>query len=196
MANFNNRDNRNGNNRFGGGRPTYGDNHSGKRDFSKKRWGDDNRSGDRPVILHEATCAECGKTCEVPFLPIQGKPVYCKDCFGKQRSTQAGGPPNRDNRGDRFEKRDFGARGPIRPSFDNRGNSDAVTRQLEAVNIKLERLIKAVEILAFGKSVETQVTGKMPTNTRSDKKPQEIFVTAAKTTSPKKKTSKKTKTKA
>ena len=179
MANFNNRDNRNGNNRFGGGRPTYGDNHSGKRDFSKKRWGDDNRSGDRPVILHEATCAECGKTCEVPFLPIQGKPVYCKDCFGKQRSTQAGGPPNRDNRGDRFEKRDFG-----------------VTRQLEAVNIKLERLIKAVEILAFGKSVETQVTGKMPTNTRSDKKPQEIFVTAAKTTSPKKKTSKKTKTKA
>ena len=180
MANFDNRDNRGGNNRFGGGRPTYGDNHSGKRDFSKKRWGDD-RSGDRPVILHEATCAECGKACEVPFIPIQGKPVYCKECFNNQ------GGSNSQNRngggGDRFVKRDFNTRPTTRPQFDNRGNSDAVTRQLEAVNSKLERLIKIVETMAPPKTVEPKT------------QPKEIFASPIKEV-PKKKSAKKTKVKA
>ncbi len=31
--------------------------------------------------LHQATCANCGKACEVPFLPRGNKPVYCKSCF-------------------------------------------------------------------------------------------------------------------
>jgi CxxC-x17-CxxC domain-containing protein len=33
-----------------------------------------------------ATCAACGKQTTVPFKPREGgKPVYCKDCFNKQR---------------------------------------------------------------------------------------------------------------
>ena len=34
--------------------------------------------------LHKAVCSDCGKECEVPFKPIEGKPVYCRDCFRKR----------------------------------------------------------------------------------------------------------------
>jgi replication factor A1 len=35
--------------------------------------------------MHEAVCADCGKDCEVPFIPTQSRPVYCRDCFEKRR---------------------------------------------------------------------------------------------------------------
>ena len=34
--------------------------------------------------MHPATCAQCGKSTEVPFLPRGDKPVYCSDCFSKR----------------------------------------------------------------------------------------------------------------
>jgi CxxC-x17-CxxC domain-containing protein len=38
-----------------------------------------------PREMHKAVCSECGKECEVPFKPTEGKPVYCRDCFMKKR---------------------------------------------------------------------------------------------------------------
>jgi len=38
-----------------------------------------------PREMHKATCSECGKECEVPFKPTEGKPVYCRDCFQKRK---------------------------------------------------------------------------------------------------------------
>jgi CxxC-x17-CxxC domain-containing protein len=38
--------------------------------------------------MFPATCAECGKSTEVPFQPRGDKPVYCSDCFRKIRSTR------------------------------------------------------------------------------------------------------------
>jgi CxxC-x17-CxxC domain-containing protein len=35
--------------------------------------------------MHKTTCSECGKDCEVPFKPTEGKPVYCRDCYRKRR---------------------------------------------------------------------------------------------------------------
>jgi CxxC-x17-CxxC domain-containing protein len=35
--------------------------------------------------MHDATCAECGKECQVPFKPSGDKPVLCKDCYMKAR---------------------------------------------------------------------------------------------------------------
>lgn len=35
--------------------------------------------------IHKAVCSKCGKNCEVPFKPIQGKPVHCKDCHVKKK---------------------------------------------------------------------------------------------------------------
>jgi CxxC-x17-CxxC domain-containing protein len=34
-----------------------------------------------PREMHSATCASCGKSCQVPFLPNGEKPVYCSECF-------------------------------------------------------------------------------------------------------------------
>lgn len=33
--------------------------------------------------MYKATCADCGKDCEVPFKPTEGRPVYCRDCYRK-----------------------------------------------------------------------------------------------------------------
>ena len=45
-----------------------------------------NRSFDnRPREMHKATCAECKKECEVPFKPTEGRDVFCKDCFQKNK---------------------------------------------------------------------------------------------------------------
>ncbi len=41
--------------------------------------------------MHPVVCAQCGKDTEVPFLPRGDKPVYCSDCFSKQRAASGGG---------------------------------------------------------------------------------------------------------
>ena len=33
--------------------------------------------------MYDAVCADCGKKCEVPFKPTEGRPVYCRDCYRK-----------------------------------------------------------------------------------------------------------------
>ena len=37
--------------------------------------------------MHAVVCAECGTDTTVPFLPRGDRPVYCSDCFSKQRSS-------------------------------------------------------------------------------------------------------------
>jgi CxxC-x17-CxxC domain-containing protein len=41
-----------------------------------------------PREMFEAVCASCGGTARVPFQPRQDRPVYCSDCFSKQRSSR------------------------------------------------------------------------------------------------------------
>ena len=36
--------------------------------------------------MFSTTCSECGNEARVPFQPRGDKPVYCSDCFSKQRS--------------------------------------------------------------------------------------------------------------
>ncbi len=37
---------------------------------------------------YETTCASCGKLATVPFVPREGRPVYCRDCFQLQRASR------------------------------------------------------------------------------------------------------------
>jgi CxxC-x17-CxxC domain-containing protein len=39
--------------------------------------------------MFTATCSNCGREARVPFQPRGDKPVYCSDCFEKQRSTRS-----------------------------------------------------------------------------------------------------------
>lgn len=45
------------------------------------------RKADRSTTrtMYKATCADCGKECEVPFQPRQDRPVYCSECYKKHR---------------------------------------------------------------------------------------------------------------
>lgn len=36
--------------------------------------------------MYPAVCAQCGKECEVPFEPRDGRPVYCSECFNRIRA--------------------------------------------------------------------------------------------------------------
>ncbi len=53
------------------------------RDARKNARGGSSNGGNREMF--EATCAECGKTCKVPFKPSNDRPVYCSDCFANRR---------------------------------------------------------------------------------------------------------------
>ncbi len=99
------RGNRGGGRGFGGPR----------RDFGPR--------SDRP--LFKATCSNCGRECEVPFRPTNGKPVYCSDCFEKLgRGKQENGRP---------ENSGFRA-----PTGENKA-------QLEAITTKLDKIIRLLE---------------------------------------------------
>ncbi len=49
----------------------------------------DQRAADRE--MHDATCAQCGNACQVPFKPRPveegGRPVLCRDCFMASRAA-------------------------------------------------------------------------------------------------------------
>ncbi len=38
--------------------------------------------------MFPATCADCGKSTEVPFQPRGDKPVYCSDCYRKVHTAR------------------------------------------------------------------------------------------------------------
>ncbi|MGE4483699.1 MAG: zinc-ribbon domain containing protein [Oscillospiraceae bacterium] len=44
---------------------------------------DNRRSSNRE--MYPAVCASCGKRTQVPFKPSGDRPVYCSDCFSRQR---------------------------------------------------------------------------------------------------------------
>ena len=35
--------------------------------------------------MHKTKCDDCGNECEVPFKPIEGRKIYCKDCYRKHK---------------------------------------------------------------------------------------------------------------
>lgn len=41
--------------------------------------------------MYPVVCAQCGKNTTVPFQPRGDRPVYCSDCFSKQRTAVRSG---------------------------------------------------------------------------------------------------------
>ena len=69
--------NRGGGGRFGG-RSNYGERSSYGGRSGGSRYGGGQR---REREMHDATCGDCGKECQIPFKPKDDRPVYCKECF-------------------------------------------------------------------------------------------------------------------
>ncbi len=104
-----------------------------------------------PVTMHQAVCDQCGKPCEVPFRPTDGKPVYCNVCFGAKKNAGS------DRGGDRFQhEKSSNFKAPVRTEL---GSGDELKKQLVTLNSKMDRLIQAVESLKSPKpaAVEEKV---------------------------------------
>lgn len=120
---------------YGGG---FGRRDGSRSNFSRGGSGGRNRG---QVTMHQTVCDQCGKSCEVPFRPTEGKPVYCNVCFGSKK--EAGG----DRRGDGYSKKSFdGYKTHSKTDFgSNKGNNNEVKKQLEILNVKMDQLIEAVK---------------------------------------------------
>lgn len=79
----------------------------------------DRKGGFREKSFTKAVCAQCHKECEVPFKPIDNRPVYCSDCFSKRgdggsfegrrdRKPRSGGFDRESHSGSPFDKRQGG----------------------------------------------------------------------------------------
>ncbi len=44
------------------------------------------RQGTREMFT--VTCAQCGAETQVPFKPVNDRPVYCRDCYQQMRDGQ------------------------------------------------------------------------------------------------------------
>jgi CxxC-x17-CxxC domain-containing protein len=55
---------------------------------SERQGGGGGGSYGAPRQMFPATCAQCGKTTEVPFQPRGDKPVYCSDCYRQSRNAR------------------------------------------------------------------------------------------------------------
>ncbi len=153
-----------------GGRPF------GKKNYNNDRGGfrdHDRRNGGR-ADMHQATCSECGNPCEVPFKPTGARPIFCNNCFGKQKNQEGrkfnGGSRERNFDRPRFEnKRPEFRQAPVQ---DNQIINE-LKQQLEAMNNKLERILNLVMAPA-----ETQ---KINTKEKVSEKPTEAAPKKAKT---------------
>lgn len=138
---------RGGGNRFDGNRggSRFGGRDGGRPNFQRKSWGGDQGGNRGPSSMHQAVCSECRKACEVPFRPVAGKPVYCNECFGGKKNAGF----------DSFERKDFNVRIPAeKPVVETAVGNNDVNRQLQAINVKLEKLIQIADALVRAKNGE------------------------------------------
>ncbi len=138
----------------------------------QRRDGGSSRGFDRPEMF-QATCDKCGKSCQVPFRPTQGKPVYCSDCY--RENGDSGRTENRDSgrdygRNNFEEKQLFQAKCdecgnncevPFRPTegkpvycsncFGDKKHAQPSSRgadsnaQLDALNAKLDKILAILD---------------------------------------------------
>jgi len=47
----------------------------------------DGRGRGGPREMFEAVCAQCGVQTRVPFKPVAGRPVYCRECYSSKRGV-------------------------------------------------------------------------------------------------------------
>lgn len=105
-------------------------------DFNRRnRSGGNNRSFGNPRFnndrqeMFSATCANCGRQCEVPFRPTGSKPVLCRECFQNNRNSDSRRP----------ERGSFD-----RPQFNREDNQSRSNyqEQFDALNAKLDKILR------------------------------------------------------
>ncbi|MDD2823182.1 MAG: hypothetical protein PHQ59_03810 [Candidatus Daviesbacteria bacterium] len=113
--------------------------------------------------MFTATCADCGASCQVPFKPTNGKPVFCSNCFGDKK----------EGRGNRREQ----------------SNSQPMdNKQLEQINSKLDKILAILAPGTASKEALEEIAEEIQDEV-TEELPEEVVEEEVKT--PKKKASKK-----
>jgi CxxC-x17-CxxC domain-containing protein len=107
-------------------------NHGGasRSDSRPERGGRDRSRSDRP--MYDATCDTCGKRFELPFRPTGEKPVYCNDCFDKEGGSSS-------------------------TSRSVSVSTNQYKEQFEAINIKLDKILRIISPSASVKEEKKEV---------------------------------------
>ena len=100
------------------GRSSYGGRSSRGRDSGRR---------DNDIEMTKVICASCNQECEIPFKPKTDKPVYCRDCYSKEGN---GGRSN----------------GRSSRSFNGGSNSGISEKDLDQINEKLNKILKALKV--------------------------------------------------
>lgn len=58
------------------------------RDKRKNGRGDSMHGSRGERQMSKVNCDGCGIETEVPFTPVSGKPVYCRECYNQRRGTR------------------------------------------------------------------------------------------------------------
>ncbi|MEK7518675.1 MAG: CxxC-x17-CxxC domain-containing protein, partial [Patescibacteria group bacterium] len=93
--------------------------------------------------MYPATCGNCGNVCTVPFRPVQGKPVFCKDCYGK---------PN------------------VSASSHGTSNTGDINSQLASIHAKLDTILRTLKPRPEALAGESSLPGKKPSWRKTFKK--------------------------
>ena len=96
--------------------------------------------------MHQATCAECGDRCEVPFKPNGEKPVYCSNCFGNNSDS------------DRFDKKEFKPKKFATEPTHSAGSQD-LKEEVKQLNLKLDKVLALLQRTNSVKEVTVMKTG-------------------------------------
>jgi len=48
-----------------------------------------NSGDERKPTMHKVICADCGDKCQIPFEPKFNRPVYCSECFQKNKPEES-----------------------------------------------------------------------------------------------------------
>jgi len=109
--------------------------------FGGKRTGG-SFGGTKPMF--EATCATCGKPCQVPFKPDGSRPIYCREHYGNKSSIPAPAGPFRPRPQAPFQPR-FPASSQPRPQAPD-PRIDELKRLVEKLILKVDQALLHVAV--------------------------------------------------
>ena len=108
-------------------------------------------SGDRQ--MHDAVCANCGNTCQIPFRPSPGRDVFCSRCFE--------------------DKGDSGSQRPERRNFDKPGAPN-YKAQFEILNAKMDKILNlltpaVIKVAPLDSAIDEKVIEEIAQEVAEDK---------------------------
>lgn len=141
----------------------------GNRNFGNSRFNNDRQE------MYSATCANCGKQCEVPFRPTGSKPVLCRDCFKNNRGSDSRRPERGSFDRPQFNREDNQSRPNYQAQFDTlNAKMDKILGMLTPQRVEvapLESEISDETIEEIVEEVQEEKIAKKPKKVKSTPKP-------------------------